>query len=159
MLDEAVAVEELGTWRKGFSCLPVAEQLFAVLMKLWWGLESLYVSIRFEISETTMFTTWIKFYLKNLELFSHFHQGSRCNSGYQLFLELLSLTVMRLSHLACSISQRHIHSMKFVTFVRCTPKGLISFVSEAWGGIKDIWQRTNRKVRSVGHAGTRGHAW
>ena len=34
MLDEAVAVEELSSRRKGFPCLPVAEQLFAVLIKL-----------------------------------------------------------------------------------------------------------------------------
>ena len=33
MLDEAVAVEELSSQRKGFPCLPVAPQLFAVLIK------------------------------------------------------------------------------------------------------------------------------
>ena len=71
MLDEGVAVEECGSRRKGFSCLPVAEQLFAVLIKLRRGLESLDVSIRFKISESTysrMFTTWITFLSKELRL-------------------------------------------------------------------------------------------
>ena len=70
-LDEAVSAEVSSSRRKGFSSLPVAEQLFAVLIKLRRGLESLDVSIRFKISETTysrMFTTWITFLSKELRL-------------------------------------------------------------------------------------------
>ena len=45
-LDEAVSAEVSSSRRKGFSSLPVAEQLFVVLIKLRRGLESLDVSVR-----------------------------------------------------------------------------------------------------------------
>ena len=53
--DEVINIEELSLRKKSvcFACLSVANQLFAVLIKLRRGLESLDVSIRFKISETT----------------------------------------------------------------------------------------------------------
>ena len=71
--DEMISAEELSSRMKFvcFSCLSVANQLFAVLIKLRRGLESLDVSIRFKISETTysrMLTTWITFLSKELRL-------------------------------------------------------------------------------------------
>ena len=63
LYDKMISEEELSSLRKCvcFSCLSVANQLFAVLIILRQGLESLNVSIRFKISEAThsrTFTTW-----------------------------------------------------------------------------------------------------
>ena len=58
-----------GNSSRCFTSLSVANQLFAVLIRLRRGLDSLDVCIRFKISETTysrMFTTWILFLSKEL---------------------------------------------------------------------------------------------
>jgi len=56
---------------RGFLCLAVCDQLFAVIIQLRCSLDTIDVSIRFGISESTysrMFAMWIIFLSKELQL-------------------------------------------------------------------------------------------
>ncbi|XP_065914421.1 uncharacterized protein [Dysidea avara] len=148
-LDEAVSAEVSSSRRKGFSSLPVAEQLFAVLIKLRRGLESLDVSIRFKISETTysrMFTTWITFLSKELRLLFPFPSRHLVQqwlpdrfkkfSNIRVIIDCYEIECQRPSGLLNSSKTYSQYKSRntWKILVGCTPTGLISFVSEAWGG-------------------------
>ena len=56
---------------RGFLCLAIYDQLFAVLIRLRRGLEAIDVCIRFGISESTysrMFATWVIFFVKGVKV-------------------------------------------------------------------------------------------
>ena len=148
-LDEAVSAEVSSSRRKGFSSLPVAEQLFAVLIKLRRGLESLDVSIRFKISETTysrMFTTWITFLSKEFRLLFPFPSRHLVQqwlpdrfkkfSNIRVIIDCYEIECQRPSGLLNSSKTYSQYKSRntWKILVGCTPTGLISFVSEAWGG-------------------------
>ena len=80
---------------RGFLCLAVCDQLFAVIIRLRLYLDAVNVSIRFGISESTyscMFATWIVFYLRSYGFYFRFHQGSKFHNGCHHPSESIFLT-------------------------------------------------------------------
>ena len=53
---------------RGFLCLAVYDQLFAVVIRLRRGLEAIDVCIRFGISESTYNRTWVIFFVKGVKV-------------------------------------------------------------------------------------------
>ena len=132
-----------------FSSLSVCNQLFAVLIRLRRGLESLDVCTRFKISEATysrMFTTWIIFLSKELRLLFPFPTRQQvlqwlpsCFSKFsntRIIIDCYEIECQRPSGLMnSSITYSQYKSRNtWKVLIGCTPAGLVSFVSEAWGG-------------------------
>ena len=129
--------------------MSVGNQLFAVLIRLRRGLESLDVCIRFKISETTysrMFTTWILFLSKELRALFPFPSRQqvvqwmpKCFNNFRntrIIIDCYEVECQRPSGLmnsSVTYSQYKIRNT-WKVLVGCTPAGLVSFVSEAWGG-------------------------
>jgi len=147
---DIVPQSDVPTAHQRFAGLSIADQLFSVLIRLRRGLEALDVSIRFQISEATysrLFTTWILFLSKELKLlfpfptrdqvlqwmpapFKHHFPNTR------IIIDCYEIECQRPSGLMnASITYSQYKSRNtWKILVGCTPSGLISFVSEAWGG-------------------------
>ena len=132
-----------------FMSLSVANQLFAVLIRLRRGLESLDVCIRFKISEATysrMFTTWISFLSKELRALFPFPSRQqilqwmpKCFNNFRntrIIIDCYEVECQRPSGLMnSSVTYSQYKSRNtWKVLVGCTPAGLVSFISEAWGG-------------------------
>ena len=135
---------------RGFLCLAVYDQLFAVLIRLRRGLEAIDVCIRFGISESTysrMFATWVIFLSKELKLLFPFPSRQQVLQwmppsfrkhfpNTRIIIDCYEMECQRPSSLmnsSITFSQyKSRNTWKFL--VGCTPSGLVSFVSEAWGG-------------------------
>lgn len=132
-----------------FSSLSISNQLFAVLIRLRRGLESLDVCTRFKISEATysrMFTTWIIFLSKELRLLFPFPSKQQvlqwlpsCFNNFsntRIIVDCYEIECQRPSGLMnSSVTYSQYKSRNtWKILIGCTPAGLVSFVSEAWGG-------------------------
>ena len=138
-----------GSSSRCFTSLSVANQLFAVLIRLRRGLDSLDVCIRFKISETTysrMFTTWILFLSKELRALFPFPSRQqvvqwmpKCFNNFRntrIIIDCYEVECQHPSGLmnsSVTYSQYKSHNT-WKILVGCTPAGLVSFVSEVWGG-------------------------
>ena len=138
-----------GSFSRCITSLSIANQLFAVLIRLRRGLDSLDVCIRFKISETTynrMFTTWILFLSKELRILFPFPSRKqtvrwmpKCFNNFRntrIIIDCYEVECQRPSGLMNSFvtysQYKSCNTWKIL--VGCTPAGLVSFVSEAWGG-------------------------
>ena len=132
-----------------FSSLSIANQLFAVLIRLRRGLDAYDGCIRFKISETTysrMFATWILFLSKELRTLFPFPSRQKvvqwmpkCFSNFsntRIIIDCYEIECQRPSGLMnSSVTYSQYKSRNtWKILVGCTPAGLVSFVSEAWGG-------------------------
>ena len=133
-----------------FSNLSTANQLFAILIRLRLGLLITDISTRFKIPEATysrMFTTWICFLSKELRLIFPFpsreqiaqwmpRRFKRHFPNTRIIIDCYEIECQRPSGLInCSITYSHYKSRNtWKVLVGCTPSGLVSFVSDAWGG-------------------------
>ena len=141
--------QQRGVSSRCFTYLSVANQLFAVLIRLRRGLESLDVCTRFKISETTysrMFSTWVLFLSKELKALFPFPSRQqviqwmpKCFSkvnNTRIVIDCYEIECQRPSGLmnsSVTYSQYKSHNT-WKVLVGCTPAGLVSFVSDAWGG-------------------------
>ena len=144
-----------------FSSLSISNRLFTVLIRLRRGLESFdvctrlnYKSITQSISEATysrMFTTWIVYLCKKLRLLlpipskqqvlqwlpSCFNNFSNIRfSNTCIIVDCYEIECQRPSGLmnsSVTYSQYKSHNT-WKILIGCTSAGLMSFVSEAWGG-------------------------
>ena len=130
--------------------LSIANQLFAVLVGLRLALPLTDMSVRFGIAEFTycrLFSTWICFLSKELRLLFPFpsrqqidqHMPKRFKSKFpntRIIIDCYEIECQRPSSLlnsSTTYSQyKSRNTWKFL--VGCTPSGLVSFLSEAWGG-------------------------
>lgn len=143
-------VEEKRHGLQCFSNLSVANQLFSILIRLRLGLLITDVSTRFKIPEATysrMFTTWICLLSKELRQLFPFpsrEQISQCMPrrfkkhfpNTRVIIDCYEVECQRPSGLVnSSITYSHYKSRNtWKILIGCTPSGLVSFVSEAWGG-------------------------
>ena len=128
-----------------------SQPVFAVLIRLRRGLDSLDVCIQFKISETTyscMFTTWILFLSKELRALFPFPSRQhlqvvqwmpKCFNNFRNTRITINCYEVECQHpsglmnLSVTFSQ-YKSSNTWKILVGCTPAGLVSFVSEAWRG-------------------------
>ena len=142
-------MDQKGSFSRCFTSLSIANQLFAVLIRLRRGLDSLDVCIRFKISETTysrMFTTWILFLSKELRILFPFPSRKqtvqwmpKCFNNFRNTRIIINCYEVEcqcpsgLMNSSVTYSQYKSRNT-WKILVGCTPAGLVSFVSEAWGG-------------------------
>ena len=133
-----------------FSSISIANQLFSVLIRLRLGLLAADVSMRFKISESTycrLFTTWICFLSKELRLLFPFPTRQQVDDwmprsfkkhfpNTRIIIDCYEIECQRPSGLVnSSVTYSQYKSRNtWKILVGCTPSGLKSFVSEAWGG-------------------------
>ena len=133
-----------------FSNLSVANQLFSILIRLRLGLLITDVSTRFKIPEATyshMFTTWICLLSKELHQMFPFPSREQVSQwmprrfkkhfpNTRVIIDCYEIECQRPSGLVnSSITYSHYKSRNtWKILIGCTPSGLVSFVSEAWGG-------------------------
>ena len=132
-----------------FMSLSVANQLFAVLIQLRRGLESLDVYIQFQINETTyscMFTTWILFISKELRALFPFPSRQQvlqwmpnCINNFRSTCIITDCYKVECQHPSALMKSSVMYSQykshnTWNVLVGCTPAGLVSFISEAQGG-------------------------
>ena len=147
---EAVIDESKQPGHQGISCLKVCDQLFAVLIRLRRGLDALDVCVRFSISEATysrLFATWITFLSKELKMLFPFPSREQISQwmppsfkkyfpNSRIIIDCYEIECQRPSGLMnSSITFSQYKSRNtWKLLVGCTPSGLVSFISEAWGG-------------------------
>ena len=145
-----VLEKEIRLVHRPLAGLTVADQLFSVLIRLRRGLGALDVCVHFKISEPTysrLFATWIAFLSKEVRLLFPFptrkqvlewmppvfkrHFPNTC-----IIIDCYEVECQRPSGLMnSSITYSQYKSRNtWKILVGCTPSGLVSFVSEAWGG-------------------------
>ena len=128
----------------------VANQLFCVLIRLRLGLSVGDVCVRFKISEGTcscLFTTWICFLAKELRLLFSFPSRKQIDDwmprnfkkyfpNTQIIIDCYEIECQRPSSLlnsSITYSQYKSRNTR-KTLIGCTLSGLVSFVSDSWGG-------------------------
>ena len=135
---------------RAFKSISVANQLFSVLIRLRLGLAATDVCFRFKFSEATysrLFSTWICFLSKELRLLFPFPTRKqiddwmprKCKENFpntRIIIDCYELECQRPSGLLnSSITYSQYKSRNtWKVLVGCTPSGLVSFVSDAWGG-------------------------
>ena len=130
--------------------LSVANQLFSVLVRLRLALPITDISVRFGVAESTysrLFSTWICFLSKELRLLFPFPSRQQVDQwmpkrfkskfpNTRIIIDCYEVECQRPSSLlnsSTTYSQyKSRNTWKFL--VGCTPSGLVSFISEAWGG-------------------------
>ena len=133
-----------------FTSLTIADQLFSVLIRLRCGLDAMDVCVRFQISEATysrLFTTWLTFLSKELRLLFPFPSKQQVLQwmppsfkkyfpNTRIIIDCYEIECQRPSGLLnSSITYSQYKSRNtWKILVGCTPSGLVSFISEAWGG-------------------------
>ena len=133
-----------------FRGMSVANQLFSVLIRLRLGLLVADVCVRFKISEGTysrLFTTWVCLLAKELKLLFPFPSHKQVDEwmprsfkkhfpNTRIIIDCYEIECQRPSGLMnSSITYSQYKSRNtWKILVGCTPSGLVSFVSDAWGG-------------------------
>ena len=133
-----------------FSSMSIANQLFSVLIRLRLGLLVANVCFRFKISEglySRLFSTWVCFLSKELRLLFPFPSREQINSwmprsfkkyfpNTRIIIDCYEIECQRPSGLMnSSVTYSQYKSRNtWKVLVGCTPSGLVSFMSEAWGG-------------------------
>lgn len=138
--------------RRGRLCLSliIADQLVCVLAKLRLGVPSLDICTRVGVSESTfsrLFSTWIPFLSKELKLLFPFPSRELINSwmprtfrsrypNTRIIIDCFEIQCQRPSGLMNqSVTFSDYKSRNtFKVLIGCSPSGLVSFVSEAYGG-------------------------
>jgi len=142
--------EDRGTSSRAFNSISVANQLFSVLIRLRLGLVVADVCFRFNFSDATysrLFSTWICFLSKELRLLFPFPTRKQIDDwmprnfkvhfpNTRIIIDCYEVECQRPSGLLnSSITYSQYKSRNtWKILVGCTPSGLVSFVSEAWGG-------------------------
>ena len=133
-----------------FGGLSIANQLFAILVRLRLALPLTDVCTRFRMAEGTysrMFTTWICFLSKELLLIFPFPSRDQVTQwmprrfkkhfpNTRIIIDCYEIECQRPSGLMnASVTYSQYKSRNtWKVLVGCTPSGLVSFVSDAWGG-------------------------
>ena len=133
-----------------FSNLSVADQLFSILIQLRLRLLITDVSTRFRIPEATysrMFTTWICLLSKELHQIFPFPSREQVSQwmprrfkkhfpNTRVIIDCYEVEFQQPSGLVnSSVTYSHYKSRNtWKILIGCTPSGLVSIVSEAWGG-------------------------
>lgn len=140
---------ETGRRRPNRSTLPLIDQLLAVLMRLKVGLLVTNISDRFCISScrfSSIFTSWICLLHAELKALNRFPSREKIASCLPLSMQefpslriILDCTEIYIQKSSSLVNQnltfsnyKHHNTMKFL--VGISPAGVISFVSDAWGG-------------------------
>ena len=128
----------------------VANQLFSIVIFLRLGLLVADVCVHFGVNEGTyshLFTTWICFLSKELKLLFPFPTRRQTDewmprsikknfSNTLIIIDCYEIECQRPSGLmnsSITYSQNKSRNA-WKTLIGCTPSGLVSFVSDAWGG-------------------------
>ena len=133
-----------------FTDITIGNQLFAVLVRLRLGLLITDVCTRFKISEATysrMFTTWMCFLTKELRLLFPFPSREQIMQwmprkfkkyfpNTRIIIDCYEIECQRPSGLMnSSVTYSQYKSRNtWKLLIGCTPSGLVSFISDAWGG-------------------------
>lgn len=130
--------------------LELIDQFFAVLMRLRLGLFAKDLADRFKVSEATFskhFSSWLSLIYEELKVINPFPSREIVNrtmpesfkSKYPTTRVIIDCTEIFLQRSSSLINQsltfsnyKHHNTIKFL--IGITPSGVISFVSEGWGG-------------------------
>lgn len=142
--------DRVGTTSHAFKGISVANQLFSVLIRLRLGLVATDVCFRFKFSEAVysrLFSTWICFLSKELRLLFPFPTREQIDNwmprkfrehfpNTRVIIDCYEIECQRPSGLLnSSVTYSQYKSRNtWKVLVGCTPSGLVSFVSDAWGG-------------------------
>ena len=133
-----------------FRDISVGNQLLSVLIRLRLGSVAADICVRFKISEGTysrLFTTWICFLSEELRLLFPFPTHAQIDEwmprnfrkyfpNTRIIIDCYEIECQRPSALMNqSVTYSQYKSRNtWKVLVGCTPSGLVSFVSDAWGG-------------------------
>lgn len=143
-----------------FSALEPVDQLFLTLMKLRQGKDNFELSLLFNISQSTIasiFRTWINFLyfqLREINIWpsrevvqQHMPEGfARLFGNTRVILDATEIPIAKPADVNAQSSTFSTYKNRntLKTMIGCTPRGLISFIGDSYGGVASDRQLIER---------------